>query len=128
MNSEDIYDIFNNTQTGSNTVENLSKLINFFEKEKNKDNFITHLEMVLLIILKNFEKSNMALKNIGEFISDFLQKILKIQKMKDHNKKLLNHFCQLFTLNTKKHKIRNLCIYFLCKIFFNNSNISRALQ
>jgi hypothetical protein len=117
MNSEDIYEIFNNIQTGSNTVDNLSKLISFFEKEKNKDNFITLLEMVFLIILKNFDKSNMALKNIGDFISDFLQKILKIQKMKEHNKKLLNHFCQLFTLNTKKPKIKNLCIYFLCNIF-----------
>jgi 6-pyruvoyl-tetrahydropterin synthase len=115
MNSEDIYEIFNNIQTGSNTVDNQSKLVNFFEKEKNKDNFITHLEMVFLIILKNFEKSNMALKNIGDFIADFIQKVVKMPKIKEANKKLLNHFCQLFTFSTKKPKIRNLCIYFLGK-------------
>ncbi len=113
MKAEDIYDIFNNIQTGSNTVDNLSKLVNYFEKDKNKGKFLNYMENIFLIIIKNFDKSNMAIKNIGDFISDFLLKILKDHKLRESSKLLINHFCQLFTLNTKKIKLKNLCLYFL---------------
>jgi hypothetical protein len=113
MKAEEMYDIFNSIQTGSNTAESLDKLIKHFEKDKDGARFIEHLEKVFLIIIKNYEKNNIALKNIKDFIQDFLEKLMRNQKLKDGTKKLLNHFCQLFSSHTKKQKFKIVCIYLL---------------
>jgi hypothetical protein len=119
MKAEDIYEIFNSIQTGSNTNENLENLLMHFEKDKDKEHFIKHLENVFLIIIKNYEKNNIALKNIKDLIQDFLEKITRNQKQKEGAKKLLNHFCQLFSSHARKQKFKIICIYFLSMSLFN---------
>jgi len=117
-----IYHVFNEIQTGTNTSDNLDTLIKIFEKA-NPQEFNDCMEKVFLIIIKNYDKNNVVLKNIKDFLKSFIEKIMKIPKIFDSTKKFINHFCDLFTYNTKKFKLRNLCIYFLSKIpyyiFFN---------
>jgi hypothetical protein len=115
MKAEDIYEIFNSIQTGSNTAENLENLVKFFEKDKDKTHFVENLEKVFLIVIKNYEKNNIALKNVKDFVQDFLEKLMRNQKLKDGTKKLLNHFCQLFSSHMKKQKFKIVCIYLLSK-------------
>jgi hypothetical protein len=119
MKADEIYAIFNSIQTGSNMAENLENLVKHFEKDKDKENFISLLEKVFFIIIKNYEKNNMALKNIKDFIQDFLEKIIRNQKQKDGAKKFLNYFCQLFATHTKKQKFKIVNIYLLSKYKIN---------
>ena len=68
----DIYNIFNEIQTDTNTKDNLTKLIGFFEKKKTKE-FIEIIEQVILMIYKYHDKNNAALKNIKDFLKRFLE-------------------------------------------------------
>jgi hypothetical protein len=108
----EIYRILNDIQTRTNTSDNLDSFIKIYQKNKEKE-FNESLENVFLIIMKNFDKNNVVLKNIKEFIKLFLDKIVKITKLRETTKRFLNNFCQLFTMSTKKPKYKNLCIYFL---------------
>jgi hypothetical protein len=111
----EIYKIFNDIQTRTNTSENLENFVSLFEKSKWKE-FNSIMENVFLIMMKNYEKNNVVLKNIKEFLKSFIEKILKIPKTLENTKKFINYFCDMFTCNTKKSKHKNLCIYFLSKI------------
>ena len=112
----EVYQIFTDIQTRSNTTENLESFVKIFEKNP-VVKFNDVLENVFLIIIKNFEKNNVALKNIKEFIKSFMEKAIKISssKAKDNLKKFIKHFCEFFTSNAKKHKYKTLCLYFLSK-------------
>ena len=110
----DIYNIFNEIQTDTNTKDNLTKLIGFFEKKKTKE-FIEIIEQVILMIYKYHDKNNAALKNIKDFLKRFLEKIIKIQKLKNENIEFIEYFCNLFTQNTKKNSIKELSLIFLSK-------------
>jgi hypothetical protein len=112
---EQVYKIFNEIQTGSNTKENLDNFIKIFEKTK-PQTFCETIENVFLIIIKNYEKNNVAIKNIKEFIKNFLEKTAKNTKNRDNLKKFISHFCNLFTSTVKKNKFKIICIYFLSKI------------
>lgn len=112
---ETIFQIFTEVQTGTNTKENLDKLLEFYEK-KTKKMFLENLEQVFLIVIKNFEKNNIPLKNIKDFLKQFIQKIIKIQKKIELTKDFICHFCKFFTQNTKKTKYRSVSVYFLRKI------------
>ena len=109
-----IYQVFNEIQTGTNTSDNLDTLIKIFEKAKPLE-FNECIEKVFLIIIKNYDKNNVVLKNIKDFLKSFIEKIMKVPKIFESTKKFINYFCDLFTYNTKKYKLRNLCIYFLSK-------------
>jgi hypothetical protein len=111
---ENIYKIFNDIQTRCNTKENTEELITIFEKNKvNKFNEV--IEKVFLIIFKEFDKNNVALKNIKEFVKGFLEKIVK-QKHQEKAKSFIEYFCALFTSSVKKQKFKTLCLYFLSKL------------
>jgi hypothetical protein len=107
-----VYKIFNEIQTRTNTLENQETFIDIFEKSRGKE-FNEVLENVFLIVFKNFDKNNVILKNIKEFIKVFLDKIVKQPKLKEQAKGFISYFCKLFTSNVKKPKYKNLCIYFL---------------
>jgi hypothetical protein len=113
----DIYKIFNDIQTRTNTMENLESFLSIYEKSKGKgmQDFLAVLEQIFLIVLKNYEKNNVVLKNIKEFIKLFLEKIIKITKLKESTKQLINYFCKMFTGSAKKPKYKTLCVYFLSK-------------
>jgi hypothetical protein len=113
---EEFFEIFNEIQTGSNTKENLEKMLSIVEKKKMK-NLIDNLEQVFLIIIKNYEKNNIPLKNIKDFLKQFLAKLIKNEKKLPLAKDLISHFCSFFTQNTKKSKYRSVNIYFLRKFF-----------
>lgn len=110
----EVYKIFNDIQTRTNTNENLENFVHIFEKNQVK-NFQEVLENIFLIIFKNYDKNNVVLKNIKEFIKSFLEKVVKSAKVKENTKKLINYFCKLFTNGVKKPKYKTLCIYFLSK-------------
>jgi hypothetical protein len=116
---EKIYKIFNEIQTRTNTSENLESFIKIYE-EATPTEFNAVMENVFLIIINYYDKNDVVLKNIKEFIKSFIERILKIPKVLKNTKKFINHFCKLFTSNTKKPKWKNLCISFLSKIFFKN--------
>ena len=112
----EVYKIFNDIQTGTNTNENLKSFVSIYEKNS-ITKFNEAIENVFLIILKNYEKNNVVLKNIKEFLKLFLEKIVKITKLIESTKCFLNHFCKLFINNVKKPKYKTLCIYFLSNIY-----------
>jgi hypothetical protein len=116
----EVYQIFNEIQTRTNTSENFDNFVSIFEKEKNAVKFNEVIENVFLIIFNNYEKNNVVLKNIKEFMKDFLEKIVKVAKLKEKTKAFINYFCNLFTQTVKKPKYKGLCIYFLSKqyLFF----------
>lgn len=109
---EEVFLIFNEIQTGTNTKENLEKLLNFVEKKSIKQ-LISNLENVFLIIVKNYDKNNIPLKNIKDFLKQFIIKLTKLQKKIQQTKELICHFCNFFTQNTKKPKYRSVNVYFL---------------
>jgi hypothetical protein len=113
----EVYKIFNDIQTRTNTTENLDNFVALYEKSKGKafTDFRDALEQVFLIVMKNYEKNNVVLKNIKEFVKLFIEKIIKITKLKENTKILLNFFCKMFTGNVKKPRFKTLCIYFLSK-------------
>jgi len=108
----EIYKIFNDIQTRTNTSENMENFISIYESNNVKQ-FNEIMENIFLIILKNYEKNNIVLKNIKEFVKNFIDKVLRQSKLKEHNKSFINYFCKLFTNTVKKPKHKNLCIYFL---------------
>jgi len=110
----EIYEIFNEIQTDTNTKENLSRLVTFYEKGK-FDDFIDIIQNVLMMIFKYHDKNTAALKNIKDFLKRFLEKIIKIQKMKKSNTVLIEYFCNLLTQNAKKNLHKDLCFLFLSK-------------
>jgi hypothetical protein len=113
----EVYKIFNDIQTRTNTMENLESFLAIYEKSKGKGmpDFLSALEQVFLIVMKNYEKNNIVLKNIKEFIKLFIEKIIKITKLKESTKMLINYFCKMFTGNAKRPKYKTLCVYFLSK-------------
>ncbi len=111
---EEIYDIFNEIQTDTNSRENLTKLVNLYEKAK-FDKFIDILQNIIMMIFKYHDKNTAALKNIKDFIKRFLEKIIKIQKLKNFNTVFIEYFCNLLTQNAKKHQHKELCFLFLSK-------------
>ena len=121
---EKIYQIFNQIQTSTEIKQNLKDLYELYESLNIKD-FIEILEKVILIIFSNYEKNTVPLKNIKEFLRNFIEKISKNQKIKKKNSEFLNYFCDLFTQNTRKLRYKSLSIYFL-QIFlipYSNGNV-----
>ena len=115
---EEIFQIFNEVQTGTNTKDNIELLLNHFEKKKFKS-LLNDLEQIFLIIIKNYEKNNIPLKNIKDFLKQFISKILKMPKKTELTKELICHFCRFFTQNTKKTRYRTVNIYFLRILLLN---------
>ena len=115
----EIYEIFNEIQTDTNTKENLSRLVTFYEKGK-FDEFVDIIQNVLMMIFKYHDKNTAALKNIKDFLKRFLEKIIKIQRMKKNNSVFIEYFCNLLTQNAKKHQHKDLCFLFLS--IFNKIN------
>ena len=120
MKSE-LFKIFNDIQTRTNTKENTDALIDLFKKSKHIT-FCDALDEVFLIIIKNYDKNAMPLKNIKEFVKEFLFAIIKLQKHQDQAKKFLNHYCEFFIQNPKKNKHKTLLLYFLGNIYPSNIN------
>lgn len=110
----EIYKIFNEIQTETNTKENLSALVAIYERRKLEE-FIDIIQNVIMMIFKYHEKNNAALKNIKDFLKKFLEKIIKIQKLKKENSVFIEYFCNLLTQNAKKHQHKELCFLFLSK-------------
>lgn len=110
----EVYKIFNDIQTRTDTSENMEAFLRHFEKKEVKI-FNEVMENVFLIILKNYDKNSVVLKNIKEFIKSFLDKVVKVPRLKENTKKFLNYFCKLFTNAVKKPKYKTLCLYFLSK-------------
>jgi len=108
----EIFKIFNEIQTRTNTKENLEELINHFKKSK-PAKFCEDMDDIYLIIIKNFDKNTMPLKNIKEFSKDFLFSVLKLPKHQEQAKKFLNHYCEFFIQNPKKNKHKTILLYFL---------------
>lgn len=106
------FSMFNEIQTGTNLKENLENFLNLFEK-KNLKSFIKNLEDIFLIIIKNFDKNHIPLKNIKNFLKQFISKVMKIQKKIPLSKEFICHFCCFFTQDTKKNKYRTINLYFL---------------
>lgn len=118
----EIFRIFNEIQTGSNTIDNLDELFKHFEKKETKK-FNETFESVILIIFKNYDKNNVALKNIKEFLLNFLDRITKVHKLNNKTSELLAHMCSLLCLTTKKVKHKILCLYFLSNFTYNNRHL-----
>ena len=87
---EKIYQIFNQIQTSTEIKQNLKDLYELYESLNIKD-FIEILEKVILIIFSNYEKNTVPLKNIKEFLRNFIEKISKNQKIKKKNSEFLNN-------------------------------------
>lgn len=109
---EKMFSIFNNIQTRTETKDNLEAFYALFESAPIPD-FNEALESIVLIIFFNYDKNNLPLKNIKEFLKLFLEKALRNQKLKEKLRAFLKHFCNLLTLNAKKIKYKNLSLYFL---------------
>lgn len=123
-----IFEIFSEIQTRTNTKENLESFCEIFENNS-IDEFNEILEKVFLIILYNYDKNTLPLKNIREFLKIFIERIVKNSNLKNKVKDFLNYFCTLFTSNAKKLKYKSLSIYFLSKnfIFKIHSGIFESL-
>jgi hypothetical protein len=115
MNNESLdecFNAFNEIQTGTNINHHLDKFLNHFDK-KNLKSLLTNLEEVFMIIIKNFDKNNIPLKNIKNFLKKFITKIVNIQNKIPLAKEFICHFCSFFTQDTKKSKYRSISLYFL---------------
>lgn len=115
---EQIFKIFNEIQSETNTKENMKSLYRLYEST-NINEFIKILEDIFLIIFYNYDKNTCPLKNIKDFLKTFIDYTLKNQKLKNKNITFLNYFCNLFTKNGKKSKYKQLSVYFLCKSNLN---------
>ena len=121
---EKIYQIFNQIQTSTEIKQNLKDLYELYEEHNTKE-FIEIIENVIYIIFANYEKNTVPLKNIRDFFRTFIEKISINQKLKKKNSEFINHFCDLFTQNTRKIRYKSLSIYFL-QIFlipYSNGNV-----
>lgn len=114
---EQIFEIFNEIQSETNTKENMKSLYALYES-MNVNDFNKIVEDILLIIFYNFDKNTCPLKNIRDFIRSFIDRIVKNQKLKNKNITFLNHFCNLFLLSGKKVKYKQLSIFFLSKFIY----------
>ena len=107
-----VYKIFDDIQTSLDKKENLSDFYEIYE-DISINEFITILDYVFGMILTQYDKNTVPLKNIREFLKKFLEKSVKNSKLKKKNTELINHYCELFTKSAKKNKFKILCIYFL---------------
>ena len=107
-----VYKIFDDIQTSLDKKENLSDFYEIYE-DISINEFITILDYVFGMILTQYDKNTVPLKNIREFLKKFLEKCVKNAKLKKKNTELINHYCELFTKSAKKNKFKILCIYFL---------------
>ena len=107
-----VYKIFDDIQTSLDKKENLSDFYEIYE-DISINEFITILDNVFGMILTQYDKNTVPLKNIREFLKKFLEKSVKNSKLKKKNTELVNHYCELFTKSAKKNKFKILCIYFL---------------
>ena len=107
-----VYKIFDDIQTSLDKKENLSDFYEIYE-DISINEFITILDYVFGMILTQYDKNTVPLKNIREFLKKFLEKCVKNSKLKKKNTELINHYCELFTKSAKKNKFKILCIYFL---------------
>ena len=107
-----IYKIFDDIQTSLDKKENLSDFYEIYE-DISINEFITILDYAFGMILTQYDKNTVPLKNIREFLKKFLEKSVKNSKLKKKNTELINHYCELFTKSAKKNKFKILCIYFL---------------
>ena len=107
-----VYKIFDDIQTSLDKKENLSDFYEIYE-DISINEFITILDYVFGMILTQYDKNTVPLKNIREFLKKFLEKCVKNSKLKKKNTELINHYCELFTKSAKKNKFKVLCIYFL---------------
>jgi hypothetical protein len=110
----EIYRIFNQIQTDTNTKENLSALITLFEKRR-IDSFIVGISNIVNMTFMQYDKNFSPLKNIIDFLKRFLDKICKIQKVQREIIVFIEYFCNLFCQNAKKNEHRELCFMFLGK-------------
>lgn len=109
---EKIFLIFNEIQNITNYKENLKSLYKLYES-MNIKTFNKIIEDILLIIIYNYDNNNCPLKNIRDFIKNFVDTITKNQKLKKKNIEFLSYFCNLLTSSGKKQKYKWLSIYFL---------------
>ena len=107
-----VYKIFDDIQTSLDKKENLSDFYEIYEDIPINE-FIIILDYVFGMILTQYDKNTVPLKNIREFLKKFLEKSVKNSKLKKKNTELINHYCELFTKSAKKNKFKILCIYFL---------------
>ena len=107
-----VYKIFDDIQTSLDKKENLSDFYEIYE-DISINEFITILDYVFGMILTQYDKNTVPLKNVREFLKKFLEKCVKNSKLKKKNTELINHYCELFTKSAKKNKFKILCIYFL---------------
>ena len=107
-----VYKIFDDIQTSLDKKENLSDFYEIYE-DLPINEFIPILDNVFGMILTQYDKNTVPLKNIREFVKKFLEKSVKNSKLKKKNMELINHYCELFTKSAKKNKFKILCIYFL---------------
>ena len=107
-----VYKIFSDIQISLDKKENLSDFYEIYE-DISINEFISILDNIFGMILTQYEKNTVPLKNIREFLKKFLEKNDKNSKLKKKNIELINHYCELFTKSAKKSKFKMLCIYFL---------------
>ena len=107
-----VYKIFDDIQTSLDKKENLSDFYEIYE-DLPVNEFIAILDNIFAMILTQYDKNTIPLKNIREFVKKFLEKSVKNAKLKKKNAELINHYCELFTKSAKKNKFKILCIYFL---------------
>ena len=107
-----VYKIFSDIQISLDKKENLSDFYEIYE-DISINEFISILDNIFGMILTQYEKNTVPLKNIREFLKKFLEKSVKNSKLKKKNIELINHYCELFTKSAKKSKFKMLCIYFL---------------
>lgn len=124
---EQMFSIFNDIQTRTETKDNLEEFYALFESAPIAE-FNEALENIFIIIFFNYDKNNLPLKNIKDFLKLFIEKALKNQKLKEKIRSFLKYFCNLLTLNAKKLKYKNLSLYFLSKSVIINSIIDRRIS
>ena len=100
-----IYKIFDDIQTSLDKKENLSDFYEIYE-DVSINEFIGILDNIFAMILNQYEKNTIPLKNIREFLKKFLEKSVKNSKLKKKNIELINHYCELFTRTGKKANIK----------------------
>ena len=107
-----VYKIFSDIQTSLDKKENLSDFYEIYE-DISINEFINYLDNIFGMIFTQYDKNNVPIKNIREFLKKFLEKSVKNSKLKKKNTELINHYCELFTKSAKKSNVKMLCIYFL---------------
>jgi hypothetical protein len=115
MSKFEVYRIFNEIQSRTNTNANAESFFKIFEKTE-PDVFNSYLEKIFLMIFKSYKERSAALKNIKDFLRMFIEMMVRRSKT-PRIQQFFKFLCTFFTQECIKKRDNKLCVYFLSKNF-----------